>query len=261
MKKPKTSNIFRGSAVIKKLFWFLRKQEKPQITWWSSVDGLEKVAPILPAKEFIPDWFKNIERSEDSTPITKGTVKVCPSFPEFFAQGYVVPLWCDLQINVGAEGFEWHTSDKKFSFEIHGNNQFRDHVPEHVRKNSSLVLKTVCPWRVKTSPGYSLWQMPMYYNYNSLFEVLPGIIWSDILHEINQQMLIKKYGIFTISRGTPLAVYIPYKREKYDFTIRKNDDETRGWADESVLHVHSKFHGGYKLMQLESKKCPVNKKD
>ena len=112
MKKPKTSNIFRGSAVIKKLFWFLRKQEKPQITWWSSVDGLEKVAPILPAKEFIPDWFKNIERSEDSTPITKGTDKVCLSFPEFFAQGYVVPLWFDLHINVGAEGFDWHTSDK-----------------------------------------------------------------------------------------------------------------------------------------------------
>ena len=86
MKKPKTSNIFRSSAVIKKLFWFLRKQEKPQVTWWSSVDGLEKVVPILPAKEFMPDWFKNIERSEESTLITKGTVKVCPSFPEFFAQ-------------------------------------------------------------------------------------------------------------------------------------------------------------------------------
>ena len=52
--------------------------------------------------------------------------------------------------------------------------------------------------------GWSVWQLPMYYDFNPLFEVLPGIIWSDRHHEINQQMLMKRYGEFTIKRGTHL---------------------------------------------------------
>ena len=37
------------------MFTFWKKKEKPVIKWWSVIDGLEKVVPILPAKEVIPD--------------------------------------------------------------------------------------------------------------------------------------------------------------------------------------------------------------
>ena len=207
--------------MIKKVFSIFKKEEKPKITWWSVIDGLEKVVPILPAKEVIPEWWKVVERYVDDNIENKGTVKNCPSFPEFITQGYVVPLWCDLHLNIQHDKFEWKTPEKMFSFSSHSDIQFRDFVPQHIRDNSSMVLKPNCPWRVKTSPGYSVWQMPMYYHYSPVFEVLPGIIWSDIHHEVNQQMLMKKYGQFTLKRGTPLAVYIPFKREKYDFEIKK----------------------------------------
>ena len=44
--------------MIKKLFTFWKKKEKPKITWWSTIEGLEKVVPIVPAKEYVPDWWK-----------------------------------------------------------------------------------------------------------------------------------------------------------------------------------------------------------
>jgi len=241
--------------MLSKVFTFWKQKEKPKITWWSTIEGLEKVVPIVPAKDYIPDWWKRVERMIDRVD-SKGTVRNCPSFPEYITQGFVVPLWCDLHVNIQHDKFEWKTPERMFSFSSHADVQFRDWAPKHVKDNSSMVLKPNCPWRIKTPPGWSVWQLPMYYDFNPTFEVLPGIIWSDMHHEINQQMLMKKYGEFLIPRGTPLAMYVPYERQKYDFDIQGPTPENASWTNESYIHIRSKFKGGYKLHQAEIKKCP-----
>ena len=243
--------------MIKKLFTFWKQKEKPKIHWWTTIEGVEKVTPVLPAKEFIPDWWKRVQRKINSLD-DKGTVRNCPSFPEYINQGFVVPLWCDLYLEIEQEGtWKWRTPDKNFSFSTHSNTQFRDWLPQHMQDNTSMVVKPSCPWRVKTPPGWSVWQLPMYYHYNPMFETLPGIIWSDIHHEINQQMLFKRYGEFFIPRGTPLAMYVPFERNKYTYDISGPNSTNAAWSNESFLHVRSKFKGGYKLHQSEVKKCPV----
>ena len=242
---------------IKKVFTFWKQREKPKIHWWSVIDGVDKVTPILPAKEFIPDWWKRVERMIDNKIDSKGTVKNCPSFPEYITQGFVVPLWCDLHIKIEHAKFEWHTPEKMFSFTTHGDDQFRDYLPQHMKDNTSMVLKPACPWRVKTPPGWSVWQLPMTYHYNPLFETLPGIIWSDIHHEINQQMLMRQYGEFVIKRDTPLAMYVPYERNKYTYDVSGPNEQNTKWANTAYTHVRTKFKGGYKLHQAKVKKCPV----
>ena len=243
--------------MIKKLFTFWKQREKPKIHWWSVIDGVEKVTPVLPAREFIPDWWKKVERFVSKKHDQKGTVRNCPSFPEYINQGFVVPLWCDLHITIKHDGFEWHTPDKMFSFSSHSDVQFRDYLPQHMKDNTSMVLKPSCPWRVKTPPGWSVWQLPMTYHYNPIFETLPGIIWSDIHHEINQQMLMRQYGEFVIKRGTPLAMYVPYERNKYTYDVSGPNEQNSKWANTAYTHVRTKFKGGYKLHQSEVKKCPV----
>ena len=241
------------------MFTFWKKKEKPVIKWWSVIEGLEKVVPILPAKEVIPDWWTRVERMISGLN-DKGTVKNCPAIPEYITQGFVVPLWCDLNVKIEDGKFEWNTPEKAFSFTSHSDSQYRDWLPQHVKDNSSMVLKPACPWRVKTPPGWSVWQLPVHYHFNPIFEVQPGIIWSDIHHEINQQMLMKRYGEFFIPRGTPLAMYVPYERKKYDFTIEGPNAENANWSNQSYMHVRSKFKGGYKLHQAEVKKCPMGHK-
>ena len=243
--------------MIKKIFTFWKQREKPKMQWWSVIEDLEKVVPVVPAKEYIPDWWKRVERMTSGKFQDKGTVKNCPSFPEYITQGFVVPLWCDLHINIEHGKFEWVSPDKAFNFTSHGDIQFRDFLPKHVKDNTSMVLKPACPWRLKTPPGWSCWQLPMYYEYSPLFEVLPGILWSDIHHEINQQMLMKRYGEFVIKRGTPLAMYVPYERNKYTYEVNGPNDENASWANTSYLNVRTKFKGGYKLNQAKAKKCPV----
>ncbi len=247
--------------MIKKLFTFWKKKEKPKIKWWSVIDGVESVTPIVPAKEYIPDWWKRVERMITNDGAkgkeNKGTIRNCPSFPEYLTQGFVVPLWCDLYLQVEDGNFQWRSPDKNFSFSSHADHQYRNWLPKHVQDNTSMVLKPACPWRIKTPPGWSVWQLPMTYHYNPIFDVLPGIIWSDIHHEINQQMLIKKYGEFMIKRGTPLAMYVPYERNKYTYDVSGPNEENAKLSNQSWLHVRSKFRGGYKLHQAEVKKCPV----
>ena len=243
--------------MIKKLFTFWKQKEKPKIHWWSVIEGLEKVTPIVPAKEYVPDWWKKVERMIDNKLDNKGTVRNCPSFPEYITQGFVVPLWCDLHLEVHHDSWKWKSPEKLFTFNNHPGEQFRDWLPKHVQDNTSMVLKPNCPWRVKTPPGWSVWQLPMIYHYNPVFETLPGIIWSDIHHEINQQMLIKQYGEFFIPRGTPLAMYVPYERNKYTYDVSGPNVKNAAWANTAHLHVRSKFKGGYKLHQSEVKKCPV----
>ena len=65
----------------------------------------------------------------------------------------------------------------------------------------------------------------MFYHFNPDFTVLPGTIWTDIHHEINQQMVIHNYGETFIARGTPLAMYIPIRRETFDYTVKVQEDE------------------------------------
>ena len=247
--------------MIKKLFTFWKQKEKPKIHWWSVIEGLEKVAPIVPAKEYVPDWWKKVERMIDNKLDNKGTVRNCPSFPEYITQGFVVPLWCDLHLEVHHDSWKWKSPEKLFTFNNHPGEQFRDWLPKHVQDNTSMVLKPNCPWRVKTPPGWSVWQLPMIYHYNPVFETLPGIIWSDIHHEINQQMMFHKKGVFNLQRGTPLAQYIPIRRETFEYNVGNETPELRVHRNASYYHVRTKFGGGYpqhRKEEIKKGECPYH---
>jgi hypothetical protein len=233
-----------------------------KVIWWSTVDQLENTVPILPLSRFYPDWFKSMKATLPDEFSRGGTVKDCPSFIDLFSNGFVVPLWTDVLLKVEDEKYEWHCPSKQFNFTSHGAQQFKHHLPEHVKDSVKLVFKPDCPWRLKTPPGYSTWQFPMFYHYNPVFEVLPGIIRTDVHHEINQQMIIKQDGEHKLARGTPLAIYVPFKREKLPYEIRNsNDKECIAWARKANLALNSKYKRSYlnipKLYEEASKsKCP-----
>jgi hypothetical protein len=97
----------------------------------------------------------------------------------------------------------------------------------------------------------------MLWHFNPTFTVAPGVIWTDIHHEINQQMMFRRYGTFQLKRGTPLAMYVPYERNKYTYEIQGPTEENAKWSNESFMHTKTKFRSGYQLHQAEVKKCPI----
>jgi hypothetical protein len=230
---------------------------KPKIEFISSLDGLESIEECKPkpAKNFIPQWFKDIPSNEPRT------VKICPSFPDYFSMGYVLPMWADTDLvyDKDADQYKWNTSDKIFQIEVHGNNQFIDYVdPSFQGIDGQFVFKALCPWSIITPPGWSVLQLPLFYNFNKEFSILPGVIDTDIHHEINQQILYHGNNEkITIKRGTPLALYIPFKRDSLSIPleVRSATDKDIKTLNKSTLNFRSMFApGAYRRMQRERDK-------
>ena len=222
------------------------------IIFWTDVEGLPEVESIKLSQNFIPEWFlKTPSWLDNQMPkIERGTVKTCPGIADFFKVGYVIPLWCDLYVTVKADGtWTWHTPMDTFQFQEHPSWQFTEHLSIEARKNIALVVKAQCPWYVKTPKGVSLLQLPMSYHFDPNFSLLSGIIQSDVHHYLNQQLVIHNIGETMIPRGTPLGMYIPIKRQKYNLIVRQETKEDRKNKQRDDYLVGSKFVGGYRHLQ------------
>jgi len=237
-----------------------RKSDKIQFI--STIEGLESIEECLPkpAKHFIPKWFKDIPNSNPNT------VKTCPSFPDYFSQGYIIPMWADviLKYDKVKDEYEWRSCDGLWTWETHANEQFLDYIkPSFNGVGGQFIFKPQCPWRVVTPPGWSVLQLPLFYHFNKQFSVLPGIIDTDIHSIINQQVLYHGDGEeIMIRRGDPFALYIPFKRsDKLDYEISYQTEKNKSKFSAEHVSFSSKFrardgkaNGEYRRKQRERDK-------
>jgi hypothetical protein len=221
----------------------VRFRKSDKIQFISTVEGLESIEEYLPkpAKHFIPQWFKNIPSSLEETV----TIKHCPSFPDYFSQGYIIPMWCDVKLKYDNEGnWSWNTPTSLVSWDIHGNDQFLNYTEAKFNGiDGQFVFKANCPWRIITPPGWSVLQLPLFYHFNQDWSVLPGVIDTDIWHEINQQVLYHGNGEDVIIKsGDPFVLYIPFKRsEKLKKEIRYQTEKDLKLFKRQYYNSLSKF--------------------
>jgi hypothetical protein len=223
------------------------------IEFWTTVPGLSKIEEVVPKKQssVLPDWWRTTKYHNKS-------IRQCPSFPQMFSTSYVLPMWCDTEFIREGDMFHWKTPTKTFSWSYHTPNQFLDHTPNHVRNQFFAVAKAICPWRIKTPKGYSVYQMPAQWHFNEKFTVATGIVDTDFHHEINQQVFLSLEDgeSFFIERGTPLAVYFPFKRDKFSLLVREQSEKDFIDDQTSSLIYTTKFLNGYR----DHKKFLENKK-
>lgn len=223
-----------------------KKKEELKVEFWTSVPGLSKIQDLTPKKQssMLPEWWKNSKYDEKS-------IKRCPSFPQVFSTSYVIPMWCDTEFTRRGNEILWRTPANSFTWTFHTNDQFLDNAPDHVKNKFSIVAKAICPWRIKTPKGYSMYQLPAYWHFNKNFTLVPGIIDTDYYHEVNQQVLLSLEDgeSFILQRGEPLAIYFPFKREKFDLEVREQNQEDFANSCASNLIAASKFTNGYRNYQ------------
>lgn len=234
-------------AVREHMQMIFRKNKKDiDIEFWTTVPGLSRIQEIVPQKQskILPDWWKNTEYHEKS-------IRQCPSFSQIFSSSYVMPMWCDTEFTREGEIFYWKTPNKDFSWSHHSDEQFLKYAPDHVKNNFFAIAKAMCPWRIKTPKGYSVYQMPAQWHFNEKFTVATGVVDTDFFHEINPQIFLslKDGESFLLKRGTPLAVYFPFKRENFSITVREQTNEDFITANSSFLIHTTKFINGYRSHQ------------
>jgi hypothetical protein len=230
----------------------LKKDQTPTIKFVTTVPGLGNIEELKPkpAKTYIPQWFKDM-------PYTQGSAKHCPALPEYFSQGYIIPMWTDLTLffNSTSKEWSWKTASSVFEVDYHSDSNLIEHVDATFLGNpTEFVFKLLCPWNIITKKGYSVYQLPVFYEFNKDFSVLPGIIRTDIHPEINQQLLLHTADTeVTIKRGTPIAHYIPFKREKVTFESKQANKKEKEHLETSFLNLTSQFMntGSYLRMRRE----------
>ena len=81
-----------------------------KVTIWSVIEGLEEIVPPQPAKKYIPEWWKNVPAFvpnagyEQQSKDQDKTIKQCPALFDWFQQGYVIPMWADLHVELRENG-------------------------------------------------------------------------------------------------------------------------------------------------------------
>ena len=233
----------------------MRFGKSDKIQFISTVEGLESIEECLPrpAKHFIPKWFKDIPSD------AKSTVKDCPSFPDYFSQGYIIPMWSDVKMSFVEKVSKTELSASRFSFDTHANKQMLDYTKTAFNGiEGQFVFKANCPWRIITPKGWSVLQLPLFYHFNQEWSVLPGVIDTDIHSEINQQILYHGNGKeVTIKCGDPLVLYIPFKRSnKLKHEVRYQTEEEFKRFDLEILNLKKRFapNGTYRKLQRERDK-------
>ena len=238
----------------------MRFGKSDKIQFISTVEGLESIEECLPrpAKHFVPKWFKDI------SPKDPLTVRVCPSFPDYFSQGYIVPMWTDVVLRHESEdNWSWNTANSEFYFETHSNKQMLDYVEASFNGvDGQFIFKTSTPWRIVTPPGWSVLQLPLFYHFNKEWSIFPGIIDTDIFSQTNHQILYHGNGQeIKINRGDPFVLYIPFKRSgKLKHEVRYQTEKDKKIFKKQNLIYDGKFRGltGNGVYKREQRKRDKN---
>lgn len=231
------------------------------IEFISTVPGLDKIDECLPkpTSNFLPDWWRDIPSDKSKQHLDHGyigTIKGCPSFPDYFSNGFIIPMWCDtvLQYNKDLNVYSWNTPDSSFQWDIHNQEQFLNHTNFNFLNNDvTSIFKAICPWKIITPKGYSVYQMPLYYHSSNKFSVMPGIIDSDRHHIINQQVMILTEEPVFIPRGTPFVQYIPFERKKYKSVQREATERDLEIINGSKMQIATKFMGSSEYIKNRKK--------
>ncbi len=203
---------------------------------------LLELYPIQKANKFLPEWYKNIKRGKKEDEFgfdaTIPHAKRCPAIQEEMVNGYILPAWADFHIHIseGRVSLSMPIGEKLWLDKL-DNSRYWTWVGHHGEQQITLmdlnthkegVLKLMSPYYFKTPEGYGTAFRPLPYHFSPHIRLLPGMVDTDIWHEVNFPF---EFALpiedttetkFVIKSGEPLAMLTPYKK-KEDFVLNNKD--------------------------------------
>lgn len=178
-----------------------------------------------PAKNFIPEWYKNIKAGKDIV-----NVKKCIPFLDSMSSGYIQTTWSDIKVIEEKDG-------PKVVFDSNVPLFFyreASHMPvDSAFYNIEFVWKR--PWSTILPDGYSALVVHPLNRVDLPFITLSGIVDFDkSIHAPigNIPFYIKKGFTGTIPAGTPMFQIIPIKREEW---VSESQEYSNGfWQRKTV---------------------------
>jgi hypothetical protein len=176
-------------------------------------DGV--IAPPIPAKAYLPDWFRKlpaVDEAQLSTTDTGLTIKRCMPFLDAMTTGWILPLPATVRLEYrdGGRTVEagWDFDRTLVSF--HGGHQVRGNP-----WGDRAACKFHNYWTIVTPPGWSCLFLNPLNRPNGVFEVIAGIVDTDTYRAPVQLPFFPTGpdGLHVIEKGSPMVQVIPFRRE------------------------------------------------
>ena len=184
-----------------------------------------------PIRLVVPSWYKDMSKSvyKDRGTLLPDfkpnmTIKTCVPFLDTMVSGYAITLPCDVEV-VQESKYQnrviWKSNWTPVT--AHSMEQIPEKlVPDGYEK---LPLKWENGWIIKVPKGYSVLFSHPFQRLDLPFYTIPGIVDCDQHNSaVNFPFLLKKDFIGIIEKGTPVAQFIPFKRETWNSEIEKYED-------------------------------------
>ena len=193
------------------------------------------IAPPVPAKGYLPDWFRKLPAvNEDqlSKTDTGLTVKRCMPFLDAMTTGWIIPLAATVRLEISDNGA---TVEAGWDFD---RTMVSNHGAHQVKGNpwgNRPPRKFHNYWTIVTPPGWScLFVNPMN-RPNGLFDVISGVVDTDTYRSTIHFPFFATGpdGLHVIERGSPMVQVIPFRRDAAEIGAEIRA-ETKAEADDRV---------------------------
>ena len=196
----------------------------------------------VPAKKMMPDWVKNLPpilTSSDNSCIK--TIKKCPPTIDFLTSGYYMLSPGNFQfrreVNNGEEDI-FITGDNYINVVEDDKNITFPTLGFHIHEQAPIVINNIKKsiwkiyqfWAIETPPGYSCMFLPPTY-FHQPFQIFPAVVDTDSGFKVPQSLpMMSSFNDsgtheWTINKGDPLALIIPFKRDEWGHSIVATNKE------------------------------------
>lgn len=173
------------------------------------------IAPPMPAKAHMPDWFRKlpaVDQQKLSAGDTGLTVKRCMPFIDAMTTGFILPLAATVRLDI-SDGGKTVTAGWDFDRTMvsnHGSHQVAGHP-----RGDSPPCKFHNYWSIRTPIGWSCAFLPLLNRANPVFEPVAGIVDTDTyVAPIHFPFFARgEDGLHVLEKGTPLVQVIPFRRD------------------------------------------------
>jgi hypothetical protein len=191
------------------------KRPPPEITFRCTPEDEGVIAPPVPAKTVLPEWFRKLPAvdAERVTATDNGlTVKRCMPFLDAMTTGWILPVAATVRLDIKDDGrtVEAGWEFDKVMVSNHNPYQIAGHAQE-----PRPPCKLHNYWTIATPPGWSCLFVPPLNRTNAIVSVLAGVVDTDSYQSLIHFPFIATApdGVYTLEKGTPLVQVIPFLRD------------------------------------------------
>lgn len=221
-----------------------------------------KYFPVETANKFVPEWWKQTPKHFDC-PIDDGAITVkgntarrCAGIIDYYHKNsIIVPLWSDLELDYGPQGYAYAFADSKTALAYHPQVMRGEYMKEYEH------YKIASAWKFREKTGVKFHFSSPFYNYDDpgLMVVPPAIVNYKYQHSTEFNFMLKRPAVtkrFSLQAGQPLIHLAPLTDKNVVVKTHMVTPEEYERSFRWVFAFNNLYNKAKKISDARESKCP-----